>query len=411
MLGRVFCNPNFITPTIKNKVKIMNEKIKKLISKNKQDYEPAAKALVDEGDELLFKELVEQDSFLFDFVKNNVAQRLFNACNENNYRNLLKFFQYYSPSYDDAIVSALARFADEDLTDEILELFENGSESQKCYCAKFFSFVQDPLAIDMLRANSYTENDSLNANCAATLGILHDEESFNKAIEKLKSEDEFEKLSAVKFLVIYGDKAALPNILDTMKNSSMSENIAGFIPYIINLQELINTDYENGLLVLSNIINGLGEILGLYEVIDFELYNIFEDLISQPITSASAVILLQAQDKFALLTENDEYMYDEDKNTQAEIKDIKKLLGGINKKKLKTLIDSEIRENGRFVFTALDYTDNEDLVRELLRGKNQTLILKTLEVLKRMGVLDSTAKTVALLKVTDENIKSIIRAL
>lgn len=389
----------------------MNEKIKKLTSKNKQDYETVAKSLVDDGDAELFKALVEQDNFLFDFVKNNVAQRIFNACNENNYKNLLKFFQYYSPSYDDAIVSALAKFADEDLTDEILELFENGSEAQKCYCAKFFSFVQDPLALDMLRANAYTDNDSLNANCAATLGILHDEESFNKSIEKLQSEDEFEKLSAVKFLAIYGDKTALPNILDAMKNSSMAENIAGFIPYIINLQDLLNTDYENGLLVLSNIINGLGEILGLYEVIDFELYNIFEDLLSQQITSQSAVILLQAQDKFALLTENDEYMYDEDKNTQDEIKDIKKLLAGINRKKLKTLIDSEIRENSPFVFTALDYTDNEDLVRELLRGKNQTLILKTVEVLKRMEVLDNTAKTVALLKVSDENIKSIIRAL
>lgn len=389
----------------------MDDKIKKLTGKNKQDFEPVAKSLVDNSDVELFRELVERDGFLFDFVKNNVAQRIYNACDEKNYKNLLKFLDYYSPSYDDAIVSVLAKYADEDLTDEMLEIFENGTEAQKCYCAKFFSYVQDPLALDMLRENSYTANDSLNANCAATLGIWHDTESFNEALAKLKSEDEFEKLAAVKFLVIYGDRAAIPAILEAMKTSSMSENIAGVIPYLISLQELINTDYENGLLVLSNIINGLGEILGLYLVIDFEIFNALEDLISQPPTGAGAVVLLQAREKFEILTENDEYMYDEDKNTKDEIKDIKKLLNSVSKKKLQPQIDSEIRETSPFVFTALDYTDNEDLVRELLRGKNQTLILKTLEVLKRMGVLDNTAKTVALLKVSDENIKSIIRAL
>ena len=94
-----------------------------------------------------------------------------------------------------------------------------------------------------------------------------------------------------------------------------------------------------------------------------------------------------------------------------EIKDIKKLLSGINKKNLKQLITAELREDSPFVFTALDYTDDTDAVRELLRCNNQTIILKTAEILKKLNALDNTAKTVALLKITDENIKSIIRAL
>ena len=183
--------------------------------------------------------------------------------------------KYYSPFYDEAIVSVLSKYADEDLTDEMLELFENGSENEKCYCAKFFSYVQDTLAIDLLRENSYTDNESLNANCAATLGILNDTESYENAIHKLSGEDEFEKLAAVKFLVVYGNRNALEKILIAMRTSSMPENIAGFIPYIIDLEELLNVDYENALLVLNNIINGLGEILGLYEVINFNLFNIF----------------------------------------------------------------------------------------------------------------------------------------
>ena len=389
----------------------MDEQLKKLIGKNKNDYEETAKYLVDNCDVELFKKLVEQDNYLFDFVKQNVAERIYNACNQDNYKNLIPFMKYYSPSYDEAIVSVLAKFADEDFTDEMLELLETGSENQKCYCAKFFSIIQDPLAIDLLRENSYTENESLNANCAATLGILNDTQSYDEAFNKLDSSDEFEKLSAVKFLVIYGNKNALNKIIETMKTSTMSENISGYIPYLIDLLDLLKQNLTDGLLVVNNIINGLGEILGLYEVLNFNLLNLFEDLVYNPQNSETAVVLLNAEEKFNTLTENDEYLFDEDKNTQAEIKDIKKLLSKIDKKNLTELTASELRPDSPFVFTALDFAKNSEKVKELLRCNNQTLILKTAEVLKKLGEFDDTARTIALLKITDDNIKSVLRAL
>lgn len=389
----------------------MNEKLKKLTGKNKNDYERIAAEIVNNADTALFKELVENDGYLFDFVKQNVAQRLAAACNETNYRNLLKFFDYYSPYYDDFIVSTLARYADEDLTDEILDMFENGTTAQKTYCAKFFSYIQDPLALELLRENSYTENESLNANCAATLGIFQDEASYNDAVRKLWSEDEFEQLSAVKFLVLYGDKKALPEILHAMKNSTMAENIAGEIPYLETIFEILDEQYEDGLLVLNHIVNGLGEIIGLASVFDYELYDVFERIIRNSNDSKAAVVLLNAQEKFAILTENDEYLFDEDKNTKNEINDVKKLLSSINIKNLKPLVLQELNETSPFVYTALDFADDVFAIRELLKCSNQTIILKTAEVLKKLNNLDEPTKTVALLKVNDENIKSIIRAL
>ena len=389
----------------------MDEKLKKLTGKNKNDYERIAAEIVNNADTALFKELVENDGYLFDFVKQNVAQRLAAACNETNYRNLLKFFDYYSPYYDDFIVSTLARYADEDLTDEILDMFENGTTAQKTYCAKFFSYIQDPLALELLRENSYTEDESLNANCAATLGIFQDEMSYNNAIRKLQNEDEFEKLSAVKFLVIYGDKKALPELLTAMKISTMAENIAGEIPYLETIFEILDDHYEDGLLVLNHIVNGLGEIIGHASVFDYELYDVFERIIRNSNDSKAAVVLLNAQEKFAILTENDEYLFDEDKNTKNEINDIKKLLSGINVKNLKPMILQELNESSPFVYTALDFADDVFAIRELLKCNNQTIILKTAEVLKKLNNLDEPTKTVALLKVSDENIKSIIRAL
>lgn len=389
----------------------MTENLKKLTGKNKNDYEAVARHLVDDCDVELFKELVDNDDFLFDFVKNNVAQRLENAVNQNNYQNLTEFLKYYSQSYEDAIVGSLVKYADEDLTDLMLDKFENGCDNEKTYAAKYFAKIQDPLAYEFLRLNSYSDNEFLAQNCAMTLGAWHDEKSFDEAIEKLQNTDDFEKLSAVKFLTAYGDKKAVPKLFEAMKTSTMAENIAGEIPYLVSLYELIKTDYENALLAIIYITNALGEILPLSVVFDFEFFEVFEELINNHDDSKVAITLLNARDKFDTLTENDEYLYDEDKNTKNEIFDIKKLLNSAKKKDLEKYINDELREDSPFVFTALDFATDELAIRELLKSNNQTLILKTAEVLKSLGNFDETARTVALLKVTDINIKAIIRAL
>ncbi len=389
----------------------MTENLKKLTGKNKNDYEAVAKHLVDDCDVELFKELVDNDDFLFDFVKNNVAQRLENAVNQNNYQNLIEFLKYYSQSYEDAIVGSLVKYADEDLTDLMLDKFENGCDNEKAYAAKYFAKIQDPLAYEFLRLNSYSDNEFLAQNCAMTLGAWHDEKSFDEAIEKLQNSDDFEKLSAVKFLTAYGDKKAVPKLFEAMKNSTMAENIAGEIPYLVPLYELIKSDYENALLAIIYITNALGEILPLSVVFDFELFEVFEDLINNHEDSKMAITLLNAKGKFETLTENDEYLFDEDKNTKNEIFDIKKLLNSAKKKDLEKYVNDELKEDSPFVYTALDFATDELAIRELLKSNNQTLILKTAEVLKSLGNFDETARTVALLKVTDINIKAIIRAL
>lgn len=389
----------------------MTDNLKKLTGKNKNDYEAVAKHLVDDCDVELFKELVDNDDFLFDFVKNNVAQRLENAVNQNNYQNLIEFLKYYSQSYEDAIVGSLVKYADEDLTDLMLDKFENGCDNEKAYAAKYFAKIQDPLAYEFLRLNSYSDNEFLAQNCAMTLGAWHDEKSFDEAIEKLRNSDDFEKLSAVKFLTAYGDKKAVPKLFEAMKNSTMAENIAGEIPYLVPLYELIKSDYENALLAIIYITNALGEILPLSVVFDFELFEVFEDLINNHEDSKMAITLLNAKGKFETLTENDEYLFDEDKNTKNEIFDIKKLLNSAKKKDLEKYVNDELKEDSPFVYTALDFATDELAIRELLKSNNQTLILKTAEVLKSLGNFDETARTVALLKVTDINIKAIIRAL
>ena len=69
----------------------MSEKLKKLTSKNPKYYEPVAYSLINSCDIELFAELVSNDDYLFDFIKNNVAKRIKAVCNKDNYLNLIHF--------------------------------------------------------------------------------------------------------------------------------------------------------------------------------------------------------------------------------------------------------------------------------------------------------------------------------
>lgn len=389
----------------------MSDKLKKLTGKNPKDFEPAAYSLINMPDVELFAELVEKDDFLYDFIKQNVAKRLENNCNKENYLNLLKLLKYYSPSYEDFIIGQLVKYADEDLTDTMLNLLECGTENEKTYCAKYFSYIKDPLAVDLLKQNAYSENSYLSANCIRTLNALGDRTIYDEALLKLKSDDEFERLSGAKILVSYGDKSACFDIINAVKTSSFSEHIASELPYLIPLNEIIEKYGADGLYVLNQIISGLGEVSGLSQVFDFEIYEIIESLINGDMTSQSAVVLLNSKDKFETLTENDEYLYDETKDTKQEINDIKKLLDSINRQHLSELADNELKPESLFVLNALEFTTNTQKVRELLNSDNQTLVLKSVETLKKLGTLTAQDKNTALENISDENITNIILAL
>src|SRR5574344_1052888 len=297
--------------------------IKKLISKNPQDFEPVAVAMIENSDVNLFSELLLQGDFLFDFVKKNVNDRLKRACNKKNYTNLIAFLKYYSPDFEDFIIETLVKFADEDLTDTMLEIFEYGSDEEKTYCARYFAYIKDSLALEFLKENAFSDDECLSANCAVALRSFEDFECYNKALKMLKDEDDFVKFKAVKFLVSFRDDRALPFIIETMKTSFIKENIAGEIPYLKNLMRFdVNEDL---LIILNNIIVGLGEVISLSSVFEYDLYDLLEKL--QTYNSPNIeMTLLHAQTKINQLTENDEYLFDEDKNTKNEIFEIKKLL-------------------------------------------------------------------------------------
>ena len=388
--------------------------LKQLTGKNPAEYEYAAQILVGTPDIELFEKLVKQDDFLFDFVKNNVAQRIQKAVTKDNYLNLFEFLNFYSPSYDSAIAESLLNFGGDDVIGKAKALLKDGSSSQKAYAAKILSLLSDKEIsdmIDLIRIYAYSDNEYLSSNCIELLSRLNDEESKNKAIEELHSNDEFKAYDAVKFLVTFGAKDSLDEIINLMKKTSLSENIACEIPYLVPIEELLKNNHEDGILVLCNIISAIPEIAQPSIVLDYNFLELFEEFYNSNLTPQSALLLRIAKDKFYSLTENEEYLYDCDKNTKDEIANINKFFRSVNNSKLESLLYEELYDESDFVFFAVDYADSKEELETLLDSSNPTLILKVLGILKNKQMLNDSHKALALNSIANPELRQIVEVL
>ena len=386
--------------------------IKNLTGKDPKGYEPVASRIINNPDVELFKELVAKDDFLFDFIKQNVAQRLAKACNANNFKNLFQFLNIYSPYYDEFISSTLAQYADKNIENKMLEYLKNGTEAEKTYSASFFSYIENKSALEDLRKYAYSQNTDLATNCARALSKLNDKDSYNQAIQKLNSEDSFEQYAAVKFLVNYQDTNALKDLFKTMKNSAMAENIAGEIPFLTPLISILNTDFnDDAILAFCYILNGLVELIPIAQIIDYEVYNFIDNMIKSSPSGPIAIALQLAKEKFNLFVENEEYLFDEDKNTKNEVNDINILLNSINMNKYTSFIYEELYEESDFIYFAMELIKDKDSIASLLSGQNQTVILKAMTILKSMNCLTDEYKKEALSNISDENIRYVAQAL
>ena len=381
----------------------MDKRISEIIcSKNDNKAKEAAKVLISSTDFTEFKALCEKMDYLFDFVRENVYKRLSFAINKDNFKNILKFFDYYSPYFDDFFSSILAKYANEDLTDEILEILSGGNDSQKAYAASYFARIPDSVATDDLKVNLNTDFDPLFVNCATALGKITDNESYEKYISDLKSDDDFVKLKAVKFLTAYGDKNAVDDLVLAMKNSAMSENIAGEITALISPLELLTVDFYKGILYINNLINGLGEILPLENMFEYEIYEIADFLINNSQKPESALILFSLKNKFDTITQNEEYTFDLDKDTKNEVFEIKKLLYSKSNdfwSREKSLLNSLIKDDNPLLHTVFEiikeneFKDFMQKLTALLKSEDETIKYEALVTIKALGELPKLDKS------------------
>ena len=402
----------------------MDKLINELTQKDENKALSAAQLIVEEKNIQAFQKLCEKTEFLFDFVKDNVCKRFSNVVNQSNYKNVLAFFDVYNDVYAQTLIESVSRYADEDLTDEIYNLLENGSLSQKKYAAKYFSIIPDTIAQDLLRDYAFSEDMELAVNSAQALGVMNDVDFFNKIIEKLNTNDEFELMKIVRFLSSYGDKKAIEPLLNILEITSTAENIAGEIPYLAPFTELLKTqDKDKVLFCFDLVINSLGEIFSLSDIFFYEIYDVLEILIKEQRNnnhSHVAQVLLRTLDKFTTFITNDEYLFDEDKNTKEEIKAIYDLLNSQSKEfwnNQKSLIVQELNKSKQRVVATLETIQSLEIkeakpaiIKLINSREDEQLIVMSAGVIFAFGLIKELDLFKLKEKIKDETLKAILNS-
>ena len=290
-----------------------------------------------------FRMLCENAEYIFSFLKERITRDFVKIINKENLNVIFEFSKIYCYDFEDLIVNSWIKFANEDLTDEILDLFENGTNKQKTYCAKYFSKIQDPLAIEYLNKFAKSDFEALRTNCAIALGAFCDVEVLNEMKNiALNSNDEFEKLRAFNFIVAYGKDEQIKFVLENAFNSPFATNIiSNIMDYcdINHLKNILNKETLNKILQL--IIEEYPEDIPLDTCYYWNLIDYIK-LIYSFNNQFSRNILLMAKIKFEEFNKNDIYTFDFDRNIKEEIKNISLYLNSL---------DIEIDKKTNFILT------------------------------------------------------------
>jgi hypothetical protein len=317
----------------------------------------------------------------------------------------------------------------------MIELLENGSEDEKAYAAKYFSYIHEKNAAYHLLKAYQSDYEPLKYNAATALGNIGDLYSYESYINKLESDDDWEKIDAAQFLHWYGNKKAFLNILKAMNTSAMSEYIAGEAAILDDIHKYFDINdvllKDLALECYENILNGLIEIWPMSVLMDFNLYEIVKKLIELAKTSNDkdylskyACLLLKTRLVIELFMENENYRYNEDKSVINELEEIFGLLiseseNFWDKQKELLLIEITVKNEKRNLFAIavagdLKLNMAKDLLISIINNINskEVIILQALQAINSLGCIDNiTNKDIILANIPDTNLKALAESL
>lgn len=406
---------------------LKNKLTSDLLKKDKGISQAAANNIINNTDLDAWVCLVENADYILDFIKRNATQKLFMACNPNNIFNLFEFLNYHSSDLDDFVASAFAEFCNDEIIERMFALLEDGTNQQKAYAAKFFVLVPNSGVTELLFESSKSEYKPLANNCALALGELGDKVSFDYYVELLSSDDEWKVLNAAEFLGLYGNKDITLPMLRAMSNSNMSEYISSEIASFEKLYNLFESEndeiQELSLECFDNILSGLVHVWPLSVLFDFEVKACLEMLFGMvqeqgKFQKRCSQLLLKAKNRLELFNQNDEYKFDEDKNTLTELNDICGLLNSYPEEFWEAQIDNLFDEldssNTKRVIAALNLIAEMkiDYASKYLLNKLDTadekILCEIIITLSHIGGISGISnKEEILSKIENSNLKAI----
>lgn len=413
-------------------MKLPNQTAANLLNKDKNKSLNAAQNIINNKDIEAWQCLIEHSEFIFDFIKDKAGKNLLNAINKDNLDNLFELLKTHSPDWDFYIAKAFANNSNESLNNRFLELLKTGTDAEKSYAAKYFELIKYQPAGELLFTSLKTDYAPLKTNIAKALGAIEDQNSFEHYLEKLNSNDDWDKVEAAEFLSAYGNKEAIFDMLEAMSNSSMADCIAAEIATLDEIYKYFTIN-DNNLKSLAfeafdHLISGLADVWSLGVIFDFKVYECIDTLINlanqedNEFSGRIAQLLLKTKAKMTLFLDNDQYTYGEDKNTITELQEINGLLLSQYTdfwNKQVNLLENELNQDCTkrklatlSLIKELKLTDYSDKLISLTETDNQSDIVycEAITAIKALGMTCNiiSNKDSILSKIKDETIRAII---
>ena len=386
---------------------------KNLVSKDNELSKKTAQDVVDSCDFETFKTLCENSEHIFDFIMEKIIRNLSQATNKNNIASTLEFAKIYDSQLSHYIVKSWLKYANEDLTDDILDIFENGNIEQKIHAAKYFEKINDPLALEYLNKHAFDEDEILSSSCATALAAFGDNTSRSKAYEMLKSDDDFTQFSAIKFLINYGAKEDLPLIIGKLSDSVLSANIAQELLYKYHPDELDNLlSSEEVNTLYDEIISAYPEDISLETIYGFNIFSFCEKRLDKK-SSFDSRILTDVKTLVQLVSHENIYTFDLSKDAICELKNLDNLLKRYNPNA--EVISQELFKNSKRAIRAinaiinLDAKNESDKIAQLYHTtQNPTVMCECARAAMVLGFkLELEA---GLSKIEDSNIQELLKS-
>lgn len=385
--------------------------IKDITSKDIKLSHSIIKNMIKTSDIKAFNLLCEKCDFIFPFLKERINADFVKLIEEKDLNAVFKFSEIYCADFEDMIVNSWVKFASQDLTDEILELFENGTVEQKAYCAKYFVKIQDPLALEHLKNNVFSDFEPLKTNCALALSAFQDVEILDKMKEiVLKSNDDFEKLNAFNFISTYSGEKQIKFVIEQAFLSPFAINIISNVLDFNELNYLKNIlDNKTMTKIFQLIIEEYPEDLSLDSAYYWNLAE-FIKLIYRFDSSYSKNVLILAREKFKEFSENDIYTFDFDKNIKNEIKNISNLLKSLDLEFSVENFEDEFELSAILeVIKELKLDEKAEFLANLFSKTNEEKKAQIALILKEFEKIDLIDIEI-IKQIQNENIKALIES-
>ncbi len=393
-----------------------NKTVNNLLSKDTKLQKDAAQKIISNIDIEAFRTLEEKSEFIFNSIKKRIVSDLILSTTNENLYNLFEFTEIFSDDFKDFILTPLVNFHSEDIKNKFLSYLNEKSDHKKTYSILYFTKIKNDSVIPYAKKFVNSEFEPLRTASIKLLSLYGIKDEYIKNIDIIKSSnDDYEKMKSVEFLVSYGDNNAFDVIYDYFIKSGYNSYIAVNLLFLKNFDTLIKENSEDKIYsIFFSILTSFPDEIS-YSDFNFYMEGKLTDYLISLESDTSVLILSVLINKLKMLMYEDAYSIDISKDEASRISFLyNKISAYIECFDIDSIIEASINSDNKILILL-----SVELIREkrnpekfkpsvktlLQKGGDDEVIISAVSLLKQKNMLCKEDIDCATLKIKNETLK------